>query len=244
MINQNHHKHGTTHPLTIIIVSLKITRLLSIHGGVQLFKFIRKGNVLFLCIFCLMLTACAAQPTPDISQLSTDIAATIYADITATALAQPTATPTLGVTPTPIQLMPTATSIIISTQPVIPTATVSYVPPGSTADNSTWVADVNYPDGSVLGKGEAFTKTWRFKNSGSTTWNSEFSIIYLEGNLLGRNDETTFSLASETAPGKTADISIPFTAPSEPGEYYSIWKLFNPAGQQFGEYATIKIVVK
>lgn len=207
-------------------------------------RFIRS---LFVLASLSLLASCAAQPTPDANLLSTEIAATVYAGITETAMAQPTATPTLGVTATPIQLLPTNTPAMMPTMPLIPTPTTGYVPPnppGSSGDDSKWLADVNFPDGSVLNKGESFTKIWRFQNTGTTTWTKEFQIIYMEGDLLAKNGETMFNLASDVAPGKIVEISVPFVAPTEKGTYTSIWKLFNAAGQQFGEYASVNIVVK
>lgn len=191
-----------------------------------------------------LLVACAEKPTPDVTALSTQIAATIYAETTSTALAMPTATPTLGVTATPLQLPPTATATPMVSLATPTTFVIQPLPQASSADNSKWIADVNFPDGTVVGSGESFTKTWRFQNTGSTTWNKDYRIIYLEGNLLGKNNETTFYFADTVAPGKFAEISVPFTAPTEKGKYYSLWKMFNPAGQQFGEYATINIIVK
>ncbi len=194
-----------------------------------------------------LLTACGAKPTPDVTLLSTEIAATIFSELTSTALAVPTAIPTLGVTATPLQLLPTTTPTVNLTAANLATPTLFVVQPnvpGSSADNSKWVADVNFPDGTVVGTGDSFVKTWRFQNTGTTTWTRDFRIIYLEGNLLGKNDETMFNLTAEVLPGKFAQISVPFTAPGEKGKYNSLWKLFNPEGQQFGEYATINIVVK
>ncbi len=192
----------------------------------------------------LLLAACGAKPTPDVTQLSTQIAATIYAEITSTALAIPSATPTLGVTPTPLQLPPTATSTFMASITTPTAFVIQPLPQTSSADSSKWVADVNFPDGTAVGTGDSFTKTWRFQNTGTTTWNRDYRIIYLEGNLLGKGDETMFNLTAEVAPGKFAEISVPFTAPTVKGKYNSLWKLFNPEGQQFGEYATINIVVK
>ena len=192
----------------------------------------------------ILLTACGANPTPDVTQLSTQIAATIYAEITSTAMAFPTATPTLGVTPTPLQLPPTATFTPMANLATPTVFVIQPLPQTSSADSSKWIADVNYPDGTEVGSGSSFTKTWRFQNTGTTTWNRNYRIIYLEGNLLGKNGETMFNLTADVAPGKFAEISVPFTAPTEKGKYNSLWKLFNAEGQQFGEYATINIVVK
>jgi len=53
-------------------------------------------------------------------------------------------------------------------------------------DDANFIADISIPDGTTLQAGEQFTKTWRFQNTGKTTWTTEYAIQYLEGNLLGR----------------------------------------------------------
>ena len=40
----------------------------------------------------------------------------------------------------------------------------------SAADCATFVADLNYPDGSPVDPGQTITKGWRLRNCGATNW--------------------------------------------------------------------------
>lgn len=199
-------------------------------------------HTLVIVTSLLLLSACAAKPTPDVAQLSTQIAATIQADLTSTAMAIPTATPTLGVTPTPLQLAPTATIQVspTSTTPVV----LPQAPQTTINDNSKFLSDVNFPDGTIVNEGDVFTKTWKFENTGTTTWTQAYTLRFLEGNLYGEDNTTFVYVPSNVAPGKTVEVSVPIKAPAVAGSFNSLWKLFTPEGFPFGEYVTINIVVK
>ncbi len=47
-----------------------------------------------------------------------------------------------------------------------------------------------------------------------------------------------------TAPGETADITVPTTAPEAPGTYTGYWQMKGPDGEFFGTKATVVIKVK
>lgn len=199
------------------------------------------GGLLTIILTVVLLTACAAKPTVDPNQKSTEIYATVQAELTQIALLTPSATATLEPTATPTQAPPTPT---VETTPASPTPTVKPTSaPGITGDNSVFVDDVNYPDGTIVSPGTSFTKTWNFRNNGSTTWTTDYSIIYLEGNLQGAGGVTYFKLTKAVEPGQTAQISAKFTAPTANGRYSSVWKLYSASGYPFGEYASIDITV-
>lgn len=199
------------------------------------------GGLLVIMTAFLVLSACAAKPTVDPNQKSTEIAATVQAELTQIAMLTPSATATLEPTPTPTQAPPTPT---VQTTPATATPTAKpTVPPASSGDNSRFIGDVNYPDGEVVKAGTSFTKTWTFLNNGTTTWTKDYSIIYLEGNLLGAKSATYFKLTKDVAPGETAEISANFVAPATNGRYTSSWKLYSASGYPFGEYCSIDITV-
>lgn len=197
------------------------------------------SGLLVLIMAGLLLSACAAKPTEDPNQKATQIAATVQAELTQIALLTPSATPTPEATATPTQAPATPT---VATTLTSPTPTLKPVI-GSGGDNSKFVEDVNYPDGAFLKPGEKFTKTWKFQNTGSTTWTTDYMIIYLEGNLLGTGGVTSFKLTKAVAPGETAEISAQFTAPATNGRYTSAWKLYSATGYPFGEFCSIDISV-
>ena len=202
----------------------------------------KKIGLATMLIMLLILPACSQEPTIDPNMLMTEIASTVKAELALTLAAVPTATETPLPTPTFTPPPPTATATAF-----IPTFTPFVTPttaPVSLGDNSKFIADVTVPDGTVFETGEKFVKTWRFKNTGNTTWNKDYAILYLEGSLLGSGNVTIFYLNKTVYPSDTVEISVPFTAPEQVGTYSSYWKLYKVGHYSFGEYASIKITVK
>jgi len=133
----------------------------------------------------------------------------------------PTVTPEPSVTGTPPTATPTKTQV-----PVTET-----VPPSS-CDKVQFVADVNFPDGSVLQPGAQFTKTWRLKNVGSCAWDTDYQLVFFSGEKLGAASSAKFP--KSVAIGETVDISINMKAPTETGSYRGYWMFKNADGGLFG----------
>lgn len=209
-----------------------------------MFRSKRIFGTVVVIVSAILVTACGAKATVDPNQKMTEIAATVQAQLTQSAPVIPTITPspvaptiTMTITPAP----PTATS-----QGALPTATLVVIPTqpsSSTTDNALYVSDVTIPDGTTFKPGEQFTKTWRFQNIGKTTWTKDYAILYLEGNLPGRNGVLIFNLAKDVPPGEYADVSVLFTAPATAGNYSSYWKLYNSSGYIFGDAVSVSIQV-
>ncbi len=123
----------------------------------------------------------------------------------ATPTRRPTATPTVRVTPSPTPL------------------------PCHMAE---FVADVNIPDGTQLDPGQNFIKVWRLRNVGSCTWTPDYAVVFDSGDDL--NAPAATPIEQRVAPGQTVDVSVPLTAPWEPGTYRANFKLRSPAGEIFG----------
>jgi hypothetical protein len=100
-------------------------------------------------------------------------------------------------------------------------------------DQGAFEEDVNYPDNSFLAPGEEFTKTWRLRNTGTCTWNTNYAIVFDHGDSLGGPASATLT-SSPIAPGETVEVSVVLTAPDTSGTYQGYWKLRNQAGQKFG----------
>jgi len=128
-----------------------------------------------------------------------------------------------GVTQTP-ESISTATSEITTT----PTPTPILLP----CNWASFITDVTIPDDTVMKGGEKFTKTWRLKNIGSCAWNSEYSIVFSNGdNLDGPTEQI---LGTSVGISQTVDISVDLTAPSDPGNYVGYYKLRSNDGIVFG----------
>jgi hypothetical protein len=191
----------------------------------------------------LLLSACGAiAPTQDPNAEITKIAITVQSQLTQIALLTPSATATPQATPTPTVVPATDT-------PAGPTLTPTRTPFSTIAggnaagDNSQFVADVNYPDGTQFTAGTAFTKTWRFLNTGSTTWTKDYKLVYAGGNITGKSNLLEVNLPGSIAPGQTLDISVNFVAPMANGSYSSKWSLYSANGAFFGEYCSIAFSV-
>jgi hypothetical protein len=159
-------------------------------------------------------SATAVPPTPTVDVTQTAAAQTVQAQLTVVSGATSTITATL-----------------VSTSP----------PTGSTADRSTYVADVTVPDGTDFNPGESFTKTWRLRNSGSSTWSTSYSLVFIGGDKMG--DNTSVAVPLEVAPGAEVELSVVLVAPNTPGRYRGWWKMLNASGQYFDDSVYVEIDV-
>jgi len=108
---------------------------------------------------------------------------------------------------------------------------VTLAKPGCT-DRATFIKDVTIPDKSKVYTDKMFDKVWRLKNSGTCTWTSSYSVVFIEGDQL--EAPKTQNLQQSVAPGETVDIKLKMTAPSSDGPYKGQWKLENAEGLIFG----------
>jgi Ig-like domain from next to BRCA1 gene/Bacterial Ig domain len=127
---------------------------------------------------------------------------------------------------------PTATST------AAPTPTSTRAPAQACTNHATFVTDVTIPDGSTFAPGQSFTKTWRVHNTGTCTWGTGYTLVFVSGTSM----TTTAASISQTAPGATADLSVNLTAPTAQGAYTGVWQL-EKNGTRFGTILTMKINV-
>ena len=167
------------------------------------------------------------SPTPSGPDLlKTYAAETIQAQLTLVATG-------LQATVTPGQPEATATQAAEVTATSPPEFSPTPSPTQGICDQAAFDEDVNYPDNSVLEPGEEFTKTWRLENTGTCTWNTNYSIVFDQGDAMGGPPSATLTTSS-VAPGEKVEVSVVLTAPESLGTYQGYWMLRNPAGQKFG----------
>ena len=111
----------------------------------------------------------------------------------------------------------------------------------SSCYHATLVSDVTVPNGTEFKPGDAFTKTWEIKNSGTCDWTNDFKITYVGGNLFGSD---TTKIRRFVGEGDTTNISLSMVAPSGSGSVTSSWQMANDSGTLFGQIFTIQIVLK
>ncbi len=125
--------------------------------------------------------------------------------------------PTLRSTPSP-------TSFIVQ-----PSATGG---PIECVDLAAFVADVTFPDGSILDPGEPFLKIWSLQNSGSCSWTPSYSIVFFGGERMGAS--SVIALATTVPPDDIVNLAVDMIAPTVPGTYQGFWRLRDADGVLFG----------
>ena len=210
-------------------------------------------------------------PTVDLNAMSTAAVETAFAQIfaqqTMTALSAPSSTPLPTTTPlsqvtvalpTATGLLPTANAgalptVSFNSTPVAANTSVGVLPPAPAAstassgvgcNNLTFIADVNYPDGSVFDGGEDFEKTWRVQNSGTCAWDEGYKLVYIGGDEELDPYDLEFRSRDPVAAGATAELEIELTAPLAFGEFTATWQMQADNGEFFGQELSVSIVVK
>ena len=201
-----------------------------------------KKVVSFVALASLLLYGCSptapVQSTPDVNAIHTAAAETVIAEFTQTAQAVPptsAATTTEAVTTTPLATLPPTETAVPTNDPFVST------PTEITCDDSKWVADVTYPDGTEVTPGQDFVKTWKIKNTGSCTWGTGYSVIFAYGEKMSGVSEP---FTATVAPNEEVEISVRFKAPDNTGQYSSVWRMANAGTSPFGENFFVLIVVR
>ncbi len=107
-----------------------------------------------------------------------------------------------------------------------------YNPQPVVRECASFVSDVTIADGSYVAPGSTFTKTWRIRNNGTTTWTTNYRLVFVSGTQMSA--QNSVNLPYNVGPGQTVDISVQMTAPTAAGSYKSSWMLVNESGTQFG----------
>ncbi len=146
---------------------------------------------------------------------------------------QPSQTPvTLTVTNTPVP--PTAPQVDTVTPTLVPIVNTPTNPVAQTPCNkASFIADVNYPDGTEVFIDKNFTKTWRLQNVGTCTWTSGYRIIFDSGDRMSAPDETVLTNGSVN-PGEMVDISVQLKSPPDAGTYKGYYRLKSSDNVVFG----------
>lgn len=171
---------------------------------------------------CGIFTPNSPQPAATLNSLYTAAAETLNAMSTqgvVTQLAQPSPTATLSI--------PTPGPIVFDTYTPVPP-----IQPVTRCDAASFVSDVTFPDGTIVGRDTTFTKIWRIKNIGTCTWTTSYDLVYVSGEKFGAKNAV--ALPTSVGPGQTVDVSIQLTSPKQNGRYRGYWQLRNESDVLFG----------
>lgn len=177
-----------------------------------------------LLILILTLTACGANGSAQEAAIQTAVAQTVAA--------QPTNTPLNTETPSAL-VLPTKTPFQMGT-PTLPSAGL----PTQQGSNQKFecakasIQSETVVDGTLFKPGEQFTKTWYITNTSNCVWDTNYKIIFWDGNILGGG--YVYNLPQAAGPGQTIPVSLVLTTPDTDGTYKSEWKLQTSDGINFG----------
>ena len=192
-----------------------------------------------LVVLGLFLMACNLSSligTPaamDENSINTAVAQTLAANNQAGS--SPTRTPDSGLQPAnTAEGQPTITPQPLATIQLLPSAT----PTADNCNHANFVTDgdITIPDGSVLIPNKSFTKTWRVKNTGTCTWNTNYAVVFSGGDQMSAPAVTY--LPANVLPGSTVDLSVPMVSPATDGDYAGNYMLRSDGGVLFGTGAS------
>jgi ABC-type amino acid transport substrate-binding protein len=152
----------------------------------------------------------------------------------------------------PNEIEPVPTPAPVPTLPPPPTSTPGPTPvptPAPCVNSASFVEDLSFDDQNmtappVLQPGQAFTKGWRFRNSGNCDWAASFFLGFAFGNVpAAQMGGQPTPVGRVIAPGQTVDINVNLVAPNAPGTYQGFWQMNDANGTPFGERAWVGIQV-
>jgi hypothetical protein len=111
-----------------------------------------------------------------------------------------------------------------------PTATTAPAAAAGCTDSAIYVSD-DGKDGTTYAPGTTFKKTWKIRNTGTCTWDSNYMVYYVSGTTM--TQQPAYLLVPQgvkVAPGADVDVAMDMAAPNNPGDYRADWELRNPGG--------------
>ena len=134
-------------------------------------------------------------------------------------------------------LQPSATPIPVSE------LTDSSTSPTAVATGSGRFQSQTPADGSNFILGEGFNVVWTLENTGSSTWTTDYKLIFNSGTNFSKGLVTEVALSEYVWPGGALGITLPCTAPTTLGNYNMQWYLADENGNTVFTPLTISINV-
>lgn len=100
-------------------------------------------------------------------------------------------------------------------------------------DEATFVRDDTIPDGSILAPGEAFTKTWTIRNTGTVAWTGRYLARVGVGDGISLPKSPPRIPIPDTPPGREVTLSVPMTAHTQPGQARVHFKQTDESGNLY-----------
>ena len=110
----------------------------------------------------------------------------------------------------------------------------SSLPPADQSScTKAFTGSINLSEGQEFQSGDTFQVVFTLVNTGTCTWNSGYSLVQIGGDLSPSS--SSLALAGDVATGDSVQLSVDYTAPAQPGQYPSVWKMKDEDGGIFGQ---------
>ena len=116
-------------------------------------------------------------------------------------------------------------------------------------DDSLFVRDNNFADGSKLLIGQVIKKSWRIRNAGNTSWKNRFLKIDGQPRGTGRIHCNSITQIPNAEPNQEIDIEVELRMPPYPCSVYAEFKMTDASGRilfpnKRGLYVAFDVVYK
>ena len=174
----------------------------------------RKSTLAIILIAGYLIAACnfplLSQPAEEPNALATAVAQTLQA-----MASQPLPTQQ------PASQQPTTPAGLPTVTPPLPTAAFTVQAPATATPqpcNKALFISETIPDDTEYAPGDAFKKSWTFKNVGTCTWNTNYKLVFSGGEAMG--GPASVQLAKSVAPDGQIVVEVPLKAPATAGTYH------------------------
>ena len=123
-----------------------------------------------------------------------------------------------------------------------PPPAVSAPAPPLVTDGMGFVGET-VPDKTVINAGTQFTKSWTLRNTGTSTWDSNYCLRPVSGDVLG---QSAICVNGAIAPGASHSFVAAMLAPAGKAadtEYIQVWALSKVGQAKIGTQVTVQIKV-
>ena len=114
-------------------------------------------------------------------------------------------------------------------QAILPTATLSAA---SVGDKAVWEGQTP-EDNAHLEAGSEFDIVWYLRNTGTTTWTTDYCCRYFSNTNFSKRPGQRAYLQQNVAPNEIGECRIDAIAPTEPGTYKMAYVLSNAEDKNF-----------
>jgi hypothetical protein len=139
--------------------------------------------------------------------------------------------------PTPTQTSPPPTPEPVILPSATPTPNMTSmsstdVPTPACSNRAEFVKHLTVSDRTALEPGQIFVKMWQIRNTGTCTWDTDYTLVFYSGEKMGA--PPSLPLDHAVSPGETIDLTIHMVAPLNTAFITGNWVLQDPNGNIFG----------